>query len=169
MIRLKGAPFNPLKEPDDDFAILSAEIMQNLLLHEGARTTYSYTNGCNELSTVSTKERKPIKLPGGSITVAILIAIAASFVVEKFPQPVQTFLVDDLAVPLLNTLMGLIIAVTIPTVFISVVASVCVMENVTMLSNIGFKVIRRFIFLLYKSVLKLERVLLKSKRTGFFF
>lgn len=148
LIRLKGAPFNPFKTPDDDFAILSAEIMQNLLIHEGTRTTYSYTNGYNELSTVSTKERKPIKLPGGSITVAILIAIAASFVIEKFPQPVQTFLVDDLAVPLLNTLMGLIIAVTIPTVFISVVASICVMENVTTLSNIGFKVIRRFVFIM---------------------
>lgn len=148
LIRLKGSPFNPLKTSDDDFAILSAEIMQNLLIHEGARTTYSYTNGYNEISIVSTKERKPIKLPGGSITVAILIAIAASFVVKNFPQPVQTFLVDDLAVPLLNTLMGLIIAVTIPTIFISVVASVCVMENVTMLSNIGFKVIRRFIFLM---------------------
>lgn len=147
-IRLKGALFNPLTMPEDDLAILSAEVMQNLLIHEGARTTYSYENGVNELSTVSTKERKPIKLPGGSITVSILIAIAASFVVKNFPQNIQAFLVDDLAVPLLNVLMGLIVAITIPTVFISVVASICVMENVTTLSNIGFKVIRRFIFLM---------------------
>ena len=44
--------------------------------------------------------------------------------------------------------MKLIVAVTIPTVFVSVVASVCVMENVAELSNIGFKVIRRFIALM---------------------
>ena len=140
LVRLKGNPFNPLEKSDNELAILSAEIMQNLLIQEGAQTTYSYRNGYNEISTVSTKERKPIKLPGGSITVAILIAIAASFIVEYFPQSFQEFLVYGLTVPLLDTLMKLIVAVTIPTVFISVVASICVMENVTTLSNIGFKV-----------------------------
>lgn len=148
LIRLKGAAFNPLKMPDDDLAIFSAEVMQGLLAYDGARTTYSYTNGYNELCLISTKERKPIKLPGGSITVAILIAIAAAFVVERFPQDVQTFLVDKLTVPLLDTMMGLIVAITIPTVFISIVASVCVMENVATLSNLGFKVIRRFVFIM---------------------
>ena len=145
LIRLKGESFNPLKMPDNALAIFSEEIMQNLLMQEGARTTYSYKNGCNELCTISTKERKPLKIPGGSITIAILIAIAASFVVEHFPQSLQEFLVYGLTVPLLDTLMKLIVAVTIPTVFISVVASVCVMENVASLSNIGFRVIRRFL------------------------
>ena len=130
--------------PDDDLAIFSAGVMQGLLTYEGARTTYSYTNGYNELCLISTKERKPIKLPGGSITVAILIAIAASFVVKTFPPAAQEFLVEDLSIPLLHTLMGLIIAVTIPTVFISVVAGVCMMENVATLSNIGVRIIGRF-------------------------
>ena len=146
LIVLKGDEFNPIEESKSDVEIFSAEVMQNLLIYEGARTTYSYHNGWNELSILSTKERRPfLKLPGGSVTVAILLGIAATFLVHQCPPNVQDFLVNGLAIPLLSTLMQLIVAVTIPTVFVSVVASVCVMENVTFLSNIGFRVLRRFV------------------------
>ena len=148
LIKIKGDEFNPLENPDAALAILSAEVMQNLLAYDEARTTYSYRNGCNELNISAAKAHKPIKIPGGFVTPAILIALAASFVVRNFPQSVQDFLLNGLTVPLLDTLMKLIVAVTIPTVFISVVASICVMENVAALSNIGFRVIRRFLALM---------------------
>ena len=147
-IKIVGDEFNPLETSNDDLAIFSAEVISNLLFYEGARTTYDYKNGCNFLNVTSTKERKPIKIPGGSITVAIILAIIFSVIVDQLPQNIQTFLVDDLTVPLLDVMMKLIVAVTIPTVFISVVASVCVMENVATLSKIGFTVIRRFILLM---------------------
>ena len=147
-IKIFGEEFNPLENPNDDLEIFSAEVMSNLLFFEGARTIYVYQNGQNLLNISSTKERKPIKIPGGSITVAILLAIIFSILVGRLPQNFQAFLVDDLTVPLLDVMMKLIVAVTIPTVFISVVASVCVMENVATLSKIGFTVIRRFILLM---------------------
>ena len=152
LIRIKGAAYNPLVT-DDDAAIFSAKVMQSLLTYEGAGTTYSYKDGYNEITTFSKRESKPFKLPGGSITVAILLAIVASLIVEELPQGVQDFIVDGLALPVLNTLMQLIIAVTIPTVFLSIVSSVCMMEDTTTLSNIGFKVIRRFMGLMLTVVL----------------
>lgn len=152
LIRIKGAAYNPLVT-DDATAIFSAKVMQNLLMYEGADTNYAYKDGYNEITTFSTRERKPFKLPGGSITVAIVLAIAASLVVEELPQGAQDFIVDSLALPILNTLMSLIIAVTVPTVFVSIVSSVCMMEDITTLSNIGFKVIRRFMGLMLAVVL----------------
>lgn len=147
-IKISGDGFNPLKTSTNELAIFSEEVMKSLLAYDRAQVNYLYHNTCNELNISAVKERKPIKIPGGSITVAIMIALASAFVVKQCPQSVQTFLVDGLTVPLLDTIMKLIIAVTIPTVFISVVASVCVMENTATLSNIGFKVIRRFIVLM---------------------
>lgn len=147
-IKISGDGFNPLKTSTNELATFSEEVMQSLLAYDRAQVNYLYQNTYNELNISAVKERKPIKIPGGSITVAILIAFAAAFVVKQCPQSVQAFLVDGLTVPLLDTIMKLIIAVTIPTVFISVVASICVMENTTTLSNIGFKVIRRFIVLM---------------------
>lgn len=154
LIRIKGASYNPLvPDETDETAIFSAKVMQNLLAYEGVRTTYAYKNGCNEITTSSPKERRPIKLPGGNITISILLAIAASFVVGQMPQTAQDFIVNDLSVPILTNLMEVIIAVTIPTVFISIVSSVCMMEDIATLSNIGFRVIRRFMMIMLFVVL----------------
>ena len=147
-IKIQGDEFNPLKPTTNELATFSEEVMQNLLTYEGTRTIFRYRNGCNELNISAGKERKPIKILGGSITVAILTAIAAAFVVKHCPQEVQSFILNGLAIPLLDTLMKLIVAVTIPTVFISVVSSVCIMENIAALSSIGFRVIRRFLLLM---------------------
>ena len=146
LIKIRGAAFNPLETHEDyDDEIMMSTVMQNLLQYESAGTTYAYQNGCNEIRVFSTKERKPIKIPGGNITIAILLAFAAAFVVGQLPQNVQDFIVQDLSVPLLKTLMGLIVAVTIPTIFVSVVSSICIMEDISTLNDIGFKVIRRFV------------------------
>ena len=149
ILKIKGKPFNPLElRENDETAILSSEIMKNLLFYERAEAIYSYQNGCNELLIISDAERKPIKIPGGSITVAILIAFAAAFIVGHFPQGVQDFFVKDLATPLLNTLMSLIVAVTVPTVFIAVVSSICVIEDISTLGNVGLKIIWRFMIIM---------------------
>ena len=147
LIKIRGAAFNPLETPENyDDEIMTATVMQNLLRYESAGTTYSYSNGYNEIRIFSTKERKPIKIPGGNITIAILLAFAASFVVRQLPQFVQDFIVTDLTTPILKNLMELIVGVTIPTIFISVVSSICIMDDIATLNDIGFKVLRRFIF-----------------------
>lgn len=146
LIRIRGEAFNPLETPEDyDDEIMTATVMQNLLNYETAETTYRYLNGYNEIHVFSTKERKPIKIPGGNITIAILLAFAAAFIVGQLPQFVQDFIVQDLTAPILKTMMGLIFAVTIPMIFISVVSSICIMEDIATLNDIGFKVLRRFV------------------------
>lgn len=147
-VKISGDEFDPLKTPKDKLAIFSEEVMQNLLPCEEARITYDYKNGCNELVFVSTKERKLIKIPGGSTTIAILIAFVAIFIVGQLPQNVQSFIVDRLTTPLLSAMMKLIVAVTIPTIFISVVSSMFIMEDIATLNDIGLCVIRRFIFIM---------------------
>ena len=126
LIRIRGEAFNPLETPEDyDDEFMTSTVMKKLLKYESAGTTYTYSNGYNEIRMFSTKERKPIKIPGGNITIAILLAFAAAFLVGNLPQNIQDFIVQDLSVPLLKTLMALIVGVTVPTIFISVVASIC--------------------------------------------
>ena len=141
IIRMKGKPFNPLETYDDDI-VLSSEIMKNLLSYETAGTSYEYKSGYNEVTIFSTKEKKLLKIPGGAITVSVLLAIIFSMLVKFLPTFLQDFILNSLANPLLDSLMGLIIAVTIPTIFISIVASICIMDDVATLSNIGLKVLK---------------------------
>lgn len=118
--------------------------MQRLLHFDEAKTTYRYENGCNELISYSTRERKPLKIPGGSITIAIILATAFSFVIEHLSPEVQSILSEKIISPALSTLTALIVTVTVFMIFFSIVAGICAIEDVTMLSNIGSTVVGRF-------------------------
>lgn len=145
IICVKGEPFSPLKNnTEDDDTILSNEVMRRLLNLDEAKTIYRYENGYNELISLSTKEQKPLKIPGGSITLAIIAAIIFSFIVGYFPQEIQGIFAEKIVTPLLSTLMKLIITVTVFMIFFSIVSGICAIEDVTMLSNIGTTVVGRF-------------------------
>lgn len=149
-ISIKGKPFNPLEEKEnDESSIFSPEIMKNLMHYENVDTIYSYENGYNELCTVTPKERKKVKIPGGSITIAILVAIAFSFLVNFLPQNIKTFLVESVADPLFSAIMSLIVAVNIPLVFISIISSVCTIGDISTFNTIGSKVIVRFFVVMF--------------------
>lgn len=118
--------------------------MQRLLHFDEAKTTYRYENGYNELISYSTREHKTIKVPGGSITIAIILAIAFSFVIGHLSPEVQNILSEKIISPALSTLTALIVTVTVFMIFFSIVAGICAIEDVTMLSNIGSTVVGRF-------------------------
>ena len=149
IIRIAGEPFYPPHRPvksdiEPAEMILSDDIMARLLNYQSARMSYRYESGFNEINFFSTKERKPKKIPGGSITVAILLAMICSFLVGFLPQDVQNILITNIAAPILSALMNLIITVTVFMMFFSIVASICTIDDSTMLSNIGATVIGRF-------------------------
>lgn len=144
-IRVKGKPFNPLEETADEDAVIPDSVMQNMLNYEKASTVYRYENGANELTAFAVEERKPIKIPGGSITVSILLAILASFILSRCSSEVQNAIIFGLVTPILDKLLGALIAVNTPLIFISIVASICAVENVTMLNEVGSKILFRFL------------------------
>ena len=144
IIRIKGEPFDPFYTDDEDEEILSADILKGLMNYEHAETVYAYRNGCNEISTYARKEWKPVKIPGGSITIAALLAVVCAAIHAMLPAGWQTAILQDAVEPLLKTLMGLIVAVTGPFVFLSIVNGICLMEDVATFSSVGLRVIRRF-------------------------
>jgi len=148
LIKVKGKPYNPLDY--DDGQIFSQSIMQNLLNYESAGTVYRYEGGYNKLSAFSTTETKNLKIPGGSNTIAILLAIFFAFIIKDFFSPTaQNIITNEIVTPILNVLLGALVAVNVPMIFISIVASICNIEDVTMLNNIGTKILKRFFAIMF--------------------
>lgn len=145
-IKIKGKPFNPLKYSDDE-QFFSEGIMQNLLSYEKARVIYRYEGGFNEIQAFSPREIKNLKIPGGSNVISILLAIVFAMIFGNFSSETQNLIVTIIT-PVLNMLIGMIIAVNIPFIFVSVVASICAMENMVTLNTIGTTVLIRFIKIL---------------------
>lgn len=148
-IRLKDKPFNPLKNDfeAEEEPYFSNKVLKNLMHYDAMGANYRYENGNNELIVFSTKERSNFEIPGGPITISIILAIILSFLDDFLPQNVQDALLNSVANPILDTLMQLIVTTTIFMVFFAIISGICAMEDSTTLGNIGVKVIRR-IFLL---------------------
>ena len=146
-IRIKNEPYNPIQAYDDEETIFSNEIMQNLLHQDDAQTIYRYENGYNEIICTSTRERKPIKIPGGSLTIAIVLAIICSFFIGFLSQGVQSILISDVISPILSTLLNLIVTITIFMIFFSILSGICSIESGATLGNIGSTVLIRFLLI----------------------
>ena len=86
-IRLKGRAYNPL-EDDDENQIFSEEMIQNLLDYEKAQVLYRYVRGTNEIIVLTTKEQKSFRIPGGSVTIAILLAFLVGFLFNQLPSAI---------------------------------------------------------------------------------
>ena len=143
-IKIKGKPYNPLEDNDSDENILPESIIENLLNYEQAGVNHSYEKGCNEIKAFSTREVSRLKILGDPTTISIFVGIIAALIVENFSEPTQKIIVEDITTPLLNSLFGTIVAANIPLVFISIVSSICALENVTVLNELGTKTLKRF-------------------------
>ncbi|MBR4904658.1 MAG: cation:dicarboxylase symporter family transporter [Selenomonadaceae bacterium] len=146
VVKVKGEPYNPI-EYDGEEEIFSESIFSNLLNYENARLIYRYEYGFNEIIAFSAREVKKFKIIGGSSTVAILFAIVFAMIFGNFSSETQNLIVTVIT-PILSTLIGIIIAVNTPFIFVSVVASICAMENMVTLNTIGTTVLLRFIKIL---------------------
>ena len=152
-IKIKNIPYNPIEDHNED-QIFSENLMRTLSNYTAARMIYRYENGCNEISAISSKENKKLKIPGGTNTIAIIFSIIFALIVDNFfPESMKNFIVKDIIDPILETLLGTVIAVNIPLVFISIVSSVCGIEDVGMLNNLGTKVLKRFAKLLLTTLI----------------
>lgn len=148
LIKIKGFPYNPIEDNNKE-QLFSEMMMKNLLSYEQAGIIYRYENGCNEIRAFSTKKVKKLKIPGGSTTIAIFLAIICAMVAGILSEPTQKVIVESFVTPVLDTLFGVIIAINIPLVFISIVASICAIENVSVLHELSIKILMRFLAILF--------------------
>ncbi len=146
-IKIKGTPYNPLEDNDDQ--IFSLNIMNNLLDYEKAQVIYRYEHGYNEIVASSTKNIRDFKIPGGAITTVIITSILTAYLISNLPQAAQDAVVFDILTPILNTLLGTLIAVCLPLTFVAIIASIFTMENVAMLNDLGSKILKRFLAIMF--------------------
>lgn len=142
VVKIKGEPYNPLE--NDEEQIFSENIINNLLNYENARFIYRYEGGFNEIIIVSAREIKKFKIIGGSSTISILLAIVFSLIAGNFSVQTQNLIVNVIT-PILNTLLGVLIAINMPVIFISVLSSICSMEDIATLNELGTKILMRFL------------------------
>jgi Na+/H+-dicarboxylate symporter len=128
----RGAQSNPLSpsdvDEDDEFRFIGQNILIGL-----STVTYSYENGFNVVTfTLKQKGLNPVT----AIASALAAAVVCGLTVNSFAPFMQTILSDSLLTPLSNAFFGLLNAIVIPFLFVSVIASIFNMENIAQVKRI---------------------------------
>ena len=94
------------------------------------------------------KRGKPFKIPGGIVSIAIVMAILCGLLLRNAPAGVQSLLIDELANPIRTAILSVIVGITCPMIFFSMLSGICAMDSTDKLTDLGNKVFRRFFMIL---------------------
>ena len=147
IFRIRGARIDPFEDVNEDDNYPDTIFIRNLFALGTAKASWSYRTGYNVITATALKEEKPLKIPGGAVTIAAVLGLIAALITKRLPSPVSQFLLDDLSAPLLSKLLGLIILVTGPLIFFSVLSGICAFDDLSTMHKLGAKVLRRFFYI----------------------
>lgn len=130
----QGLPSNPLalaaneEEDDCEFRFIGQNILIGL-----SNNSFHYENGCNVVTfTLREQGMNPI----AALALALSAAILCGLTINQFAPSIGAGLGTSVLTPLSNAFFGLLNAIVIPFLFVSVIASIFNMENIAQMKRI---------------------------------
>jgi len=146
-----GRVYNPLEKDEEENAI------HGILAGIGLAPSYGYRNGNNHI--IFIPKKKPLSSTV-KMGVAIGLAVICGLALSLLPDGVTAGANEYVLTPVTDAFMGLISAVSVPLIFLSVLGSICSMGNMETLGKIGSKTIK--VILLYMTVISVFMTALGS-------
>ena len=150
-LSVKGMVYNPLEKDEDE------SVIQGVLATIGFAPTYAYKNGKNYV--IFTPKKKPLSSTV-KMGVAIGLALIFGLLLNLLPSEITDGVNAYMLTPVTDAFIGLISAVSVPLIFLSILASICSMGNMEVLGKIGSKTIRAL--LLYMALISIFMTALGS-------
>ena len=145
---IPGEKYDPFDSGAEAKKRKLASVVNLNLNTETAKVSYRYALGCNVISVSLplTERRRPIyKNP---TLIAVVLGVALGFLCRLLPANASGFIVDEIASPLMSVILGVMAGIMGPVIFISLITSIIAMDSINDLTNLGFKIIKRFILII---------------------
>lgn len=144
-IRLSAA--GPSVNPNIDCGEGELDAAGNVILEGlGLSPTYRYGKGVNQIDfCVPGKNVNPLTW----VALAAVLAVVFGFLTTQMALTTQQFLTEQLAVPMLNVLLGMLTGVAMPMIFLSICTGILGIGSVAVLGRIGKKFLLRFLGLTF--------------------
>lgn len=153
-IRIASNSFNPFEMGSEEYS----DILQSLLSGQGLAFQWSYRNGFNTFSYSFRKKRKHSTII--QLFISILAAAACAGICMLFPEDISEFISERIVGSLYDTFIGLISFISSPLILLTVMWGIYSIGDVTSLSNIGKRMIKRFLIVMFVAALITVLVLL---------
>ncbi len=144
-VRIPGESYDPFRSGSNAKERTLANVTSLNLSTEAAHLAHEYQLGTNVLTVsipLSEKKKRFLKDP---MLYAIAAGLLLGFLCRGLPADLNSFVVDELASPLMEIILHIIAGITGPVIFISMTTSIIALESINSLTNLGFKIMRRIL------------------------
>ena len=147
-VLIPGAQFDPLKSGTEAKKRRLASVASLNLNTETARISYRYALGSNVISIsvpLSERRKNIFKNP---MVISIILGVVLGLVCQQLPDTANSFIVNEITSPFMSIILSVLSGIMGPVIFISMITSIIAMDSINDLTNLGFKIIRRFIVII---------------------
>ena len=147
-IQIAGEQYDPFTNGEEALKRKAEKLAELNLNADIASVSYKYTAGCNTV-TVSvplTERKKPFyRKP---IFLSLVLGVACGIVCLYLPESANSFIIDSIASPVKSLILSVISGIMGPVIFISMVTSIVALDSINELTNLVFRIVRRFIWII---------------------
>lgn len=106
--------------------------------------SYLYSMGHNIISVSIPLANRKKKLLKDPMIWAVVLGVALGLICQQLPEAANSFIVDEIASPMMSIILGMISGIMGPVIFISMITAIVSLGSVEELTNLGFRIFRRF-------------------------
>lgn len=149
-IGLRGESFDPLSVGEDDEYY---EVMHNLVSFEDAKPTWRYVNGENRVTISVSRRVNRSTIFSGPLVLSLVAAVTFVLLCRFLPAEIVTLMLEDVITPMFSAMMRLLVGVTGPVVFLSLVTGILATGSISALKKTGGKIMKHVAILTLLSIL----------------
>ena len=147
-IIIPGKQYDPFNAGNGAKKRRLASVVSMNLNTETAKVSYHYTLGRNILSVSLPLTQRHKSIFKSPVVIAVVLGVVLGILCRQLPEGANSFIVDDIASPILSIILGILSEIMGPVIFISLITAIIAMGSINDLTNLGFKIIGRFVVII---------------------
>ncbi len=144
-IRIAGEKFNPLEEGRGAEKRNRESSLRNFYMDKTTFVSYNYIAGKNIITIFSPAIRRREFAVKSPVLWALFLGLLAGMLCRRLPEGLVSFLINDLVNPVFSVVIGMMTGIMGPVIFVSMVLSISSLGSIDKLTDLGGRIIRRFV------------------------
>lgn len=145
-VALRGEKLDPLQQEmeSNDTGQSVRRVLRPLVWDQVRSASYAYLAGVNIVSIASPHIRAQA-LHRSPMLWAAILGLACGLLSLLLPETARTVIVDGIAMPVQSAIIGVLTGVMGPVILFSMITAVSALKSINDLTDLGFKILFRFI------------------------
>ena len=142
---IPGEQYDPFENGDNSEQRKIQKLLNVSLGSYEYTVSYSYHVGRNIITVRVPFERKKKSILKDPMIWAVILGVGIGLICLILPKAANNFVIEELLDPIMSVILKVVSGIMGPVIFFSLLSSIISLDSVNKLTNMGFKIIKRFI------------------------